>query len=213
MLINSTPTLSLISALVLAGGRGSRMGGADKGLQVFGGDTLAQNALARLRAQTLPPAEVLISANRHLDIYARFGVRVVGDAVPDFAGPLAGFLAGLQACQTPLLLTVPCDVPRFPLSLCERLAKAMQAQEVDIAMISAPDDDGTGTLRPQPVFCLLRVALQDSLKRYMDSGQRQIAAWAAQQQQVLVPFNTPDDDPRAFANANTLSELRALDTL
>lgn len=204
-----------ITALLLAGGRGSRMGGVDKGLQPYGGATLTQNALARLRAQTLPPTEVLISANRHTDTYAALGVPVVTDTLPDFAGPLAGFLAGLQACRTPLLLTVPCDVPRFPLSLCEHLAQALLAQEADIAMVSAPDSptrDAPATLHPQPVFCLLRVELAGSLAQFLDAGGRKIGAWAAQHRRALVPFNAPDDDPLAFANANTLGQLRALDT-
>ena len=198
-----------ITALLLAGGRGSRMGGVDKGLQPFQGQPLAQRALQRLRQQTLPPAAMLLNANRHLAEYRAFGVPVWPDELPDFAGPLAGFLTGLAHCRTPLLLTLPCDVPHFPLSLCERLWHDLQAQQADIAVAAAPDDDGR--LRPQPVFSLLRASLRPSLQRFTAGGGRKVEAWTAQQRRVLVPFDAPGDDPRAFANANTLAELRALE--
>ena len=198
-----------ITALLLAGGRGSRMGGVDKGLQGFGGMPLAAHALARLRRQTLVPSQIAINANRNLDAYGALGTPVWPDVPPDFAGPLAGFLTGLQHCETPLLLTLPCDVPRFPLSLCERLAHALLAQEAEIAMVAAPEDDGPP--RTQPVFCLLRRELRDSLARFMAAGGRKIDAWTGQHRQVIVPFDAADDDPRAFANANTLAELRRLE--
>ena len=202
-----------ITALVLAGGRGARMGGADKGLQMLQGRPLVQHALQRLRQQSLPPAHVLISANRHRAEYEALGVPVLADDWPDFPGPLAGFLAGSTHAGTPLLLTVPCDTPHFPLSLCERLAHALLAQDAEIAMVSAPeaDDSGATRLRPQPVFCLLRAELLESLVRFTQAGGRKIDAWTAQHRQVLVPFDQPGDDPLAFANANTLAELRALE--
>ncbi|MFT4194352.1 molybdenum cofactor guanylyltransferase MobA [Ottowia sp.] len=190
-----------ITALLLAGGRGTRMGGMDKGLQAFNGMPLALHALRRLRRQTLPPAELAINANRHLDDYRAFGVPVWPDSLPGFPGPLAGFLTGLAHCRTPLLLTLPCDVPRFPLSLCERLAQALQAPGADIAVAA--------TERAQPVFCLLRAGadLHDDLATYLAESGRQVEAWTARHRRVVVPF----DDPHAFANANTLQELRALE--
>jgi molybdopterin-guanine dinucleotide biosynthesis protein A len=201
-----------ITALLLAGGQGTRMGGVDKGLQPFHGVPLALHALRRLRRQSLPPAGAMISANRHLADYAAFGVPVWPDAVPGHAGPLAGFLAGLAHCQTPLLLILPCDVPHFPLSLCERLAQALCGQTADIAMAAAPDDaPGAARLRTQPVFCLLRATLRDSLAGFMQAGGRKVDAWAAQHRRVVVPFDAPGDDPRAFANANTLEQLRRLE--
>ena len=190
-----------ITALLLAGGRGTRMGGVDKGLQEFNGTPLARHALARLAQQTLPPAELAINANRHLDDYRAFGVPVWPDSLPGFPGPLAGFLTGLAHCRTPLLLTLPCDVPRLPLSLCEQLAQALQVSGADIAMASAG--------RAQPVFCLMRAdtSLHDDLAARLAEGSRQVEAWTARHRRVTVPF----DDPHAFANANTLQELRALE--
>ena len=207
------PASEAITALLLAGGRGSRMGGVDKGLQNFQGMPLALRALLRLQQQTLPPAEAMINANRNLSAYESFGAPVWPDALPDFAGPLAGFLTGLERCETPLLLTLPCDVPNFPLTLCERLAQALHQNDAEIAMAAAPetDEQGQTRVRTQPVFCLLRTELLGSLVRFTQQGGRKIDAWTAQHKQVIVPFDQPDDDPRAFANANTLAELRALE--
>lgn len=209
-LLNSVPG---ITAVLLAGGRGSRMGGVDKGLQRYHGTPLALHALLRLQEQTLPPAEVMVNANRNLSAYESFGVPVWPDALPDYAGPLAGFLTGLEHCQTPLLLTLPCDVPNFPLSLCERLAHTLLAEEAEIAMAAAPEADAQGEqhTRTQPVFCLLRAELLDSLVRFTQGGGRKIDTWTAQHRQVIVPFDQPGDDPLAFANANTLDELRRLE--
>ena len=111
-----------ITGLVLAGGRGSRMGGVDKGLQNFNGMPLALHALMRLAPQV---GEMMINANRNLAAYESFGVPVWPDGLADYAGPLAGFLTGLERCETPYLLTVPCDTPLFPLDLAQRLAEAL----------------------------------------------------------------------------------------
>ncbi|MGZ5846620.1 MAG: molybdenum cofactor guanylyltransferase MobA [Ramlibacter sp.] len=195
-----------ITGLILAGGRGARMGGVDKGLQKFRGLPLALHTLMRLQPQV---AEVLVNANRNLAAYESLGVPVWPDALPDFAGPLAGFLTGLERCETSWLATVPCDTPLFPLDLVERLAQAAAEADAEIAMASAPEEDGQ--LRPQPVFCLLRRELLESLVRFTHGGGRKIDAWTAQHRTVHVPFDRPGDDPSAFFNANTLGELRALE--
>ncbi|MFN4003286.1 MAG: molybdenum cofactor guanylyltransferase MobA [Hylemonella sp.] len=199
-----------ITGLILAGGRGSRMGGADKGLQNFLGMPLALRALLRLQRQV---GSVMINANRNLAAYESFGVEVWPDVLPDHAGPLAGFLTGLERCETPYLVTVPCDTPRFPLDLVARLGAALLREQADIAMAAAPEPDEHGRLqvRPQPVFCLLRVGLLESLTRFTQQGGRKIDAWTAQHHTVLVPFDAPGDDPLAFANANTLAELKQLE--
>lgn len=191
-----------ITGIVLAGGRGSRMGGADKGLQNFNGIPLALHTLMRLQLQV---AQALVNANRNLAAYESFGVPVWHDSLADYAGPLAGFMTGLEHCETPYLVTVPCDTPLFPLDLVERLAQAMEAQDAEIAMAAAPEADGQ--MRPQPVFCLMRSDLIDSLTRFTQGGGRKIDAWTAQHRQVIVPF----DEPNAFFNANTLAELRGLE--
>ena len=206
--MNTTPG---ITALILAGGRGSRMGGIDKGLQNFRGLPMALQTLMRLQLQSLPPQDILINANRNLAAYESLGVAVWPDTLDGFAGPLAGFLTGLERCETPLLLTVPCDTPLFPLDLIERLHSAMQEQDADLAMAAAREEDGQ--IRPQPVFCLLRLELLDSLVAFTQKGGRKIDAWTGQHRCAFVAFDRPEDAPEAFFNANTLEELQKLETL
>ena len=204
-------TAPAITGLILAGGRGSRMGGIDKGLQNFRGMPLALQTLMRLQLQSLPLQEILINANRNLAAYESLGVPVWPDSIDGYAGPLAGFLAGLERCETPLLLTVPCDSPLFPLDLVERLYKAMEEQDADMAMAAAPETDGA--VRPQPVFCLLKTELLESLVKFTQGGGRKIDAWTGQHRCAIVPFDQSGDSAHAFANANTLAELQELESL
>lgn len=208
--MSNTPILpGDITGLVLAGGRGTRMGGVDKGLQSLHGVPMAQHALRRLQMQQGGwVSDTLVNANRHLAAYEAFGAPVWPDTLPDFAGPLAGFMTGLAHAQTPWLLTVPCDTPRFPLDLAERLAQAANREGADIAMAAAPEEDGS--VRSQPVFCLLRASLLENLVAFTQAGGRKIDHWTGQHATVLVPFNVPGDDRRAFFNANTLADLQAL---
>lgn len=189
-----------ITGLILAGGRGSRMGGIDKGLQNHHGMPLALHALLRLSPQV---GHLLVNANRNLGAYEAMGAPVWPDPLPDYAGPLAGFMAGLEHCETPYLVTVPCDSPMFPLDLVQRLAHALEANGADIAMAATLED---GQLRTQPVFCLMRSAVLESLVHFTQGGQRKIDRWSAMHRCVEVCF----DDPQAFANANTLAELQQL---
>jgi len=199
-----------ITGLILAGGRGARMGGVDKGLQNFNGTPLTLHTLMRLQMQdNAPLSEIMVVANRNLSAYESFGVQVWPDSTDGFAGPLAGFLTGLERCETDLLLTVPCDSPLFPFNLTQRLLDSLISQNADIAVAAAREEDGG--VRAQPVFCLMRVTLLESLVKFMQSGGRKIDAWTAQHQTVLVPFDTADVDPRAFFNANTLEELHRLE--
>jgi molybdopterin-guanine dinucleotide biosynthesis protein A len=199
-----------ITGLILAGGRGSRMGGVDKGLQNFNGIPLALHTLMRLGPQV---ESVMVNANRNLSAYESFGASVWPDASADFAGPLSGFLVGLERAETPYVLTVPCDTPRLPLDLAERLAAALVREDADIAMAAAPetDDSGQTHIRTQPVFCLMKIELSESLVKFTHAGGRKIDAWTAQHKTVEVPFDGPSDDPLGFANVNTLNELQALE--
>ena len=199
-----------ITALVLAGGRGSRMGGVDKGLQKFRDTPMALNALLRLQMQEGGlVGELMVNANRNLAAYEAFGHPVWPDTLPDYAGPLAGFLTGLSHCETPYLLTVPCDTPLFPLDLAQRLAAAFDDPSTEIAMVAAREGDAD--LRTQPVFTLLRADLLPSLMTFTQAGGRKIDRWTDQHRTVVVPFDRPDDDVQAFFNANTLAELQSLE--
>ena len=188
------------------------MGGVDKGLQNFNGIPLALHALMRLGPQV---ESVMVNANRNLSAYESFGAAVWPDASADFAGPLSGFLVGLERAETPYVLTVPCDTPRLPLDLAERLAAALVRENADIAMAAAPETDAQGhtQTRTQPVFCLMKIELSESLVKFTHAGGRKIDAWTAQHNTVVVPFDAPTDDPLAFANVNTLTELQALENV
>ncbi|MDP3082066.1 MAG: molybdenum cofactor guanylyltransferase MobA [Rubrivivax sp.] len=189
-----------ITGLILAGGRGSRMGGVDKGLQNHLGIPLAMHAMLRLQPQV---GALLINANRNMSAYESMGVPVWPDAVADYPGPLAGLLAGLERCETPYLVSVPCDTPNFPHDLVERLAHALVEADAEIAMAATLED---GQPRTQPVFCLMSSELLDSLVAFLHGGQRKIDRWTAQHRVVEVMF----DDASAFFNANTAAELQQL---
>jgi len=189
-----------ITGIVLAGGRGSRMGGVDKGLQNHKGVPLALHALLRLQPQV---GEAMVNANRNLGAYESMGVPVWPDAQSDFPGPLAGVLVGLERCETPYLVTVPCDTPNFPLDLVERLARGLHAEDAELAMAATREQ---GEVVAQPVFCLLKADLLESLVKYLQSGQRKVDRWTAQHRVATVVF----DDTLAFDNANTIEELQRL---
>ncbi|MGF6608688.1 molybdenum cofactor guanylyltransferase MobA [Paraburkholderia tuberum] len=195
-----------ITGLVLAGGRGTRMGGVDKGLQPLHGEPLAAHVLRRLAPQTGP---LMISANRHPDTYAALGApyraTLVADTLPDFPGPLAGMLAGLRAAGTAYLLSAPCDSPWLPADLAARLADALDANHADIAAVTTVDTGGETSLHP--VFALMRTAVADDLAAFLASGERKVRAWYARHKTVEVVFA----DERAFYNANSLQELADLE--
>jgi molybdenum cofactor guanylyltransferase len=186
-----------ITGLILAGGRGSRMGGVDKGLQNYLGVPLAQHALQRLAPQV---GKLMINANRNLSAYQSMGVPVWPDEVPNYAGPLAGMLAGLAHCETPYLATVPCDTPNFPLDLVGQLARGLA--QMDGEMATAYTREGT-RLFAQPVFCLMNRSLQDSLRAFVNSGQHKTGLWAREHRSAQVVF----EDESGFFNINTLLEL------
>ena len=189
-----------ITGLILAGGMGSRMGGVDKGLQLFGDTTMAAHVLARLRPQV---GTLLVNANRHHDDYARLGAPVVSDLIEGYAGPLAGLHAGLSRCDTGYLVSVPCDSPLLPANLVQTLADALSEKQADAAVAVT----GHGEQRRRhPVFLLVRTSLRDSLASYLNGGGRKVDTWLRSLQCVEAHF----DDEHAFANANTRDELQAL---
>ena len=211
-------TADQVTGCVLAGGRATRMGGVDKGLQPFNGQPLALQALQRLAPQVGP---LLINANRHLDLYTAlgepFGAQICADPLPDYPGPLAGFLAGLTHCKTPWLLCIPCDTPLFPADLLACMGRAyVQADgQADIIIAHGLDTERAepgqpAEMRAQPVFCLLKASLKDSLADFITSGGRKIDRWTAQHRPIAALFDRPED-AQAFSNANTLAQLHDLE--
>jgi molybdopterin-guanine dinucleotide biosynthesis protein A len=189
-----------ITGLILAGGKGTRMGSVDKGLQLFRGAPMAQHVLRRLQPQV---GALLINANQHADRYAVLGAPVWPDEFSGFAGPLAGLHTGLSHCQTPYLVTAPCDSPFMPTDLVEKLSAALIAAQADIAVAVTGED---ATRQRHPVFCLLSTHLKDDLADYLGKGGRKMDAWFARHAQVEVYFA----DETACANINTVDELNAL---
>jgi molybdopterin-guanine dinucleotide biosynthesis protein A len=187
-----------VSALVLAGGRGTRMGEVDKGLQPFRGQPMVARVLARLGPQA---DELIINANRNIEAYAAFGHPVVADAIDGFAGPLAGLHIGMTVASHPLLATAPCDSPFLPLDLVARLHAALDAHQADLAVAKTFS-------QAHPVFCLTRRDLAPHLHAFLASGQRKIDKWYSTLSVVEVNF---DDEEAAFANINTRDELAALE--
>lgn len=174
------------------------MGGRDKGLQSFRRRALIEWALERLAPQV---DELIISANRNLGDYERFGCRVVSDEAPAGRGPLAGVLAGFRAARHPWLLTAPCDAPYLPRDLAARLLRALDDRGAQCAVASIAG-------RMEPVFSLSSTALAAQLEAYLASGSHAVHAWQGSIGAIEVSF---DDVAASFAPLNTLDALIAED--
>ena len=183
----------LITGLVLAGGAGRRMGGADKGLLEYRGETLAALAARRLAPQV---DRLLISANRNLERYRQFGHPLVSDRTSDLPGPLGGVQAGLAACAGDWLVTVPCDSPAFPEDLAARLLAAAEAAR-------APAAWAITAAASHPVFMLCHRLLLADLDSALAAGERRVGGWL--QRVGAIPVSFPDE--AAFANFNTPADL------
>ena len=189
----SDPTFP-VSAVILAGGRATRMGGDDKGWVPLAGQPLVAHVLERLRPQV---DEVLINANRSEDRYRQLAP-VIGDEQADFQGPLAGMQAGLVAARHDWVLFVPCDGPALPRDLMARFRAALTPQT---ELVVAHDGEHL-----QPVVALLHRSLLPSLQRTLAEGERKTGAWFARHRMTVVPFA---DAPDAFINLNSPAELAA----
>jgi molybdopterin-guanine dinucleotide biosynthesis protein A len=188
-----------ITAVVLAGGRGSRMGDADKGLQPLRGRSLVEWVLERVDPQV---DELLIIANRNLERYLELGYPVLQDRIGDYAGPLAGLHAGLAQARSDLALAVPCDTPLLPADLVERMQQALSRERADAAVARTSD-------RTHSVICLCKVDLAPQLEAFIEGGGRRVGDWHATLKVAYVDF---DDVPEGFRNVNTLEDLRELES-
>lgn len=197
-----TLSRDMITGLILAGGRGSRMGNVDKGLQTLHGTPMALHVLERLAPQV---GTLMINANQNLNRYEEFGLPVWPDEFAGFAGPLAGLQTGLAHCATPYLVTAPCDSPFLPQDLVAQLAAALIGQDAELAVAVT----GTGdTRQAHPVFCLLKTSLLPHLTAYLQNGGRKVHAWHATLKIAEIFF----EDEAGFRNINTLDELRQFET-
>lgn len=157
-----------VTGLILAGGQGSRMGGRDKGLVEYEGKPLVDHVLDCIAPQV---QEVLISANRNIEDYARRGYLVVTDSLPDFQGPLAGVLEGLQQARYDWVLVVPCDMPHLPADLLARL----WADRNSHPLVIARDAE-----RAHPAVMLIHKNLATGLAAYLENGGRALYKFQSQ---------------------------------
>lgn len=192
------PRFDQVTGVILAGGRARRMGGEDKGLVEIAGRPMVAWILDRLAPQV---DDVLINANRNQERYAAFGIAVVGDTMPDFAGPLAGMAAALAQADTPWIATVPCDGPFLPADLVSRLQAACEREQAEIAVAH----DGE---RMQPVYALIPTALRASLEAFLQAGERKIDLWYARHRLALADFSDQRD---TFVNVNTPEQRDAVE--
>lgn len=179
------------------------MGGGDKGLLPLGGVTLIERVIERLAPQC---AGLAINANGDPARFARFGLPVVADPLPDFPGPLTGVLAGLELAAeegTDAVVTAAADTPFLPRDLVARLQDAACPNSVAIALAASPDEGGM--MRRHPTFGLWRTSLREDLRAALLGGQRRVAAWADRHGAATAPFPAGSCDP--FFNVNTPEDL------
>jgi molybdopterin-guanine dinucleotide biosynthesis protein A len=183
-----------VSAIILAGGRGSRLAGEDKGWLLFRGTALIERVVASLLPQV---DQIIISCNRNQARYRRLGHSVVTDADPDFRGPLAGIAAAAAQCRGDYVLLSPCDSPQLPRDLARRLSRALQQTGADAAI---PRD----IRGPQYLNALLRREKMASAAAALAANELAVKRWLASMESVEVPFLEPTD---SFMNINQLSDL------
>lgn len=183
-----------VTGLILCGGRGLRMGGADKGWALLQGRPLVAHVAQRLAPQV---HTLLVSANRNLEAYRAIAPVVTdpGDLEP-YAGPLAGILAALRIASTPWVAVVPCDTPNVPTDLVRRLAEGLDSAAAAYAATDGED---------HPLACLLAAALRTDLEDALRAGTRRAGQWLRQVGARAVRFG----DRAAFANLNAPTDLAA----
>ncbi len=186
-----------ITAVILAGGKGRRLEGQDKGLVLYKGKALIQHVIERIQSQV---GNIVINANRNQETYASFGYSTISDEMSDFQGPLAGFATAMKSVPTGYIVTLPCDGPLLPFDLVSRMLSKLNTIENSSNCIAVAHDGE----RMQPVHALIPIALIDSLESFLENGDRKIDLWYAKHNLVLVDFS---DQPDAFFNINKKEQL------
>jgi len=197
----------MLPAVILAGGRATRMGGGDKCLRPLAGRRVIDHVIARLSGQCAPLA---LSANGDPARFADLGLPVLTDPVAGFPGPLAGILAGLDwaaGLGAAHVVAVAADTPFFPRDLAARLWQGRGA--AGLALAASPDT--TGALRCHPTFGLWPVALRAELRDAIEAGTRKVAAFAGAHGAATVGFDATPFDP--FFNLNRPEDLAEAERL
>jgi len=186
-----------ITAVILAGGKGRRLEGQDKGLVLYKDKALIQHVIERIQLQV---GAIVINANRNQEKYAKYGYAVISDEMSDFQGPLSGFASAMKKVKTDYIITLPCDGPSLPLNLVSRmLCKLNSCSDRTNCIAVAHDGE-----RIQPVHALIPVGLIASLEKFLANGDRKIDLWYKEHQLVLVDFS---DQADAFFNINKKDQL------
>ncbi len=186
-----------LTAVILAGGKGRRLQGQDKGLIEFDGMPLIEHILIGITPQV---DQILINANRNQDIYRQYGFTVIADDLADFQGPLAGLASALQRTNTDFIVSLPCDCPQVPDDYVERLCSAYLNQQAELAVAH----DGQ---RLQPIHALIPRTLSNSLHDFLKTGERQVSRWYAKHNMALADFT---DTRQSFININTQVDKQRL---
>ncbi len=182
-----------VTAVILAGGKGRRMEGKDKGLVELANRPLIEYVIEAIKPQV---ETIILNANRNQELYSHYGYPVISDALDDFQGPLAGFFSAMKNATTSHIVTLPCDGPLLPGDLVERLIIALNNDDAEIAV--AHDGD-----RMQPVYSLIPTTLTFSLNAFLGTGERKIDLWYKQHRIALADFS---DCPETFRNINTAEQ-------
>ncbi|MFK8258863.1 molybdenum cofactor guanylyltransferase MobA [Erwinia sp. AnSW2-5] len=188
----SAPERETVTGVILAGGRGSRMGGDDKGLILWQSKPLYQHVLQRLQPQV---TTVWINANRNIEVYQQSGLPVISDTIADFPGPLAGMQAALQQTKTEWVVFTSCDTPLLPGNLVQHLWQ----HKGEASAVWARTEE-----RDHPTQALLHRSIAGSLQRYLAGGDRKLMLFLQQAGGHSVLF---DQSEAAFRNFNHPEDL------
>ena len=192
MTTSSPKSSDCVTGVILAGGQARRMGGIDKGLVELNGVAMCKIVINLLQPQVF---EVLVNANRNLEIYENLGSRVIQDEIPGYLGPLAGLATAMNAATTAWVATVPCDGPFLN---SDYIARMFALTSDDVKIVVARDSE-----RMQPTYILANTDLLDSLNEFLESGERKIDRWFVKHTYAEADFS---DSPDCFMNINTIED-------
>ena len=190
--------LDNITGIILAGGQARRMNGQDKGLVQLNKKPMIEYVLDAIKPQV---GTIIINANRNRTIYEAYGFPVVADQIEGYCGPLAGMASGIQAANTPFIVTAPCDSPLIPDNLVQKLFSILQNEDAEICTAHANG-------RLQPVFTLLKTELLPSMLEFLNNGERKIDKWFEKHRLSIADFS---GQPDTFINVNSAEELKELE--